>query len=80
MSENFLGELESQLEALPEKVFAAGAEEYNKRGFKLRVGYGTRTAIIPACKNLGAAARAKGVPILFTTPLLSMNNKVPVNN
>lgn len=46
MSENSHAVLEARLEALPEKVFAAGAEECNKRGFKRRVGYGTRPAII----------------------------------
>lgn len=46
MSENSHAALEAQLEALPEKVFAAGAEECNKRGCKHRVGYGTRPAII----------------------------------
>lgn len=84
-------ELEVQLDELLEKVFNAGTEEYQKRGFQRRVGYGTRPAIvhidmanawtrpghnftcknmetiIPACQDLNSAARAKGVPVIYTT-------------
>ena len=38
MSENNHEQLETELESLLEKVFAAGTEEYHKRGFKRRVG------------------------------------------
>lgn len=84
-------QLEQELEALLEEVFQAGTEEYHARGFKRRVGYGTRPAIIhidmanawtreghnftcrnmdtiiPACQQLNEHARAKGVPVIFTT-------------
>ncbi|GAA3701107.1 hypothetical protein GCM10023081_41950 [Arthrobacter ginkgonis] len=84
-------EIETQLNELLEKAFAIGAEEYAERGFKRRVGYGTRPAlihidmanawtrpghqfscknmetIIPACQSLNEAARAKGVPVIYTT-------------
>jgi N-carbamoylsarcosine amidase len=83
--------LEAELESLLEQVFAVAAAEYHERGFKRRVGYGTRPAvihidmanawtrpghqfscknmetIIPACQDLNEAARAKGVPVIFTT-------------
>src|SRR5690625_5090258 len=82
---------ERQLEELLEKAFNQGAEEMESRGFKRRVGFGTRPAvihidmanawtrpghpftcrnmdtIIPACQDLNAAARAKGVPVIFIT-------------
>src|SRR5690625_1178002 len=82
---------ERQLEELLEKAFNQGAEEMESRGFKRRVGFGTRLAlyhidianlwtrqghpftcrnidtIIPACQDLNAAARAKGVPVIFST-------------
>ena len=84
-------DIETQLNELLEKAFAIGAEEYKERGFKRRVGYGTRPAvihidmanawtrpghqfscknmetIIPACQDLNEAARAKGVPVIYTT-------------
>lgn len=84
-------DIETQLNELLEKAFAIGAEEYAERGFKRRVGYGTRPAvihidmanawtrpghqfscekmdtIIPACQDLNEAARAKGVPVIYTT-------------
>jgi len=84
-------QLDAEIDSLLERVFEAGAEEYHRRGFKRRVGYGTRPAIvhidmanawtrpghqfscknmetiIPACQDLNAAARAKGVPVIFTT-------------
>lgn len=90
MSENHQ-QLEAELDSLLERVFQADAEEYHKRGFKRRVGYGTRPVIvhidmanawtrpghqfscknmetiIPACQDLNAAARFKGVPVIFTT-------------
>src|SRR5690625_7828706 len=72
------------------------------RGFKRRVGFGTRPAvihidmanawtrpghpftcrnmvtIIPACQDLNAAARAKGVPVIFiTTHYDVLNASVP---
>ena len=39
-------DIETQLNDLLEKAFAMGAEEYKERGFKRRVGYGTRPAVI----------------------------------
>lgn len=84
-------ELESRLEAVLEEAFAIGTGEYNKRGFKRRVGYGTRPAIIhidvanawtqpghpftclgvdkmiDSIQQVNTAARAKGVPIFYTT-------------
>ncbi|MGY5318092.1 isochorismatase family protein [Neomicrococcus lactis] len=84
-------ETEAQLEALLEKAFGQGSAEMKARGFKRRVGFGTRPAvihidmanawtrpdhaftcrnmdtIIPACQDLNAAARAKGVPVIFIT-------------
>lgn len=83
--------LEQEMETVLEKIFEAGTELYEDRGFKRRVGYGTRPAvihidmanawtrpghpfscenmdtIIPACQDLNAAARAKGVPVIFIT-------------
>ena len=38
MSENNHEQLETELESLLEKVFAADTQEYRKRGFKRRVG------------------------------------------
>lgn len=82
---------EQQLEDLLNKAFGQGSEEMERRGFKRRVGFGTRPAvihidmanawtrpghaftcrnmdtIIPACQDLNAAARAKGVPVIFVT-------------
>lgn len=84
-------ETERQLEEMLDKAFNQGAEEMKRRGFKRRVGFGTRPAvihidmanawtrpdhaftcrnmdtIIPACQDLNAAARAKGVPVIFIT-------------
>ena len=83
--------LEQEMETVLEKIFETGTELYEDRGFKRRVGYGTRPAvihidmanawtrpghsfscenmdtIIPACQDLNAAARAKGVPVIFIT-------------
>ncbi|MCG2620750.1 isochorismatase family protein [Arthrobacter sp. I2-34] len=100
MWENNHQKLEAELESLLQKVFEVDTEEYHKRGFKRRVGYGTRPAvihidmanawtrpghlfscknmetIIPACQDLNTAARAKGVPVIFTTTaydVLDMN-------
>lgn len=91
MTEKNHEQLEAQLNDLLEQVFEADTEEYHKRGFKRRVGYGTRPAvihidmanawtrpghhfsctnmetIIPACQDLNEAARAKGVPVIYTT-------------
>lgn len=76
---------------LLDQAFNQGIEQYDKRGFKRRVGYGNRPAIvhidmanawtrpghafscehmdtiIPACQDLNEAARAKGVPVIYTT-------------
>lgn len=84
-------DIDAQLNELLEKAFAEGGGEYKERGFKRRVGYGTRPAIIhigmanawtrpghqfscknmdviiPACQDLNEAARAKDVPVIFTT-------------
>lgn len=83
--------IEAQLNELLEQAFAVGTDVYRERGFKRRVGYGTRPAIIhidmanawtrpghqfscanmetiiPACQDLNEAARAKGVPVIYTT-------------
>lgn len=91
MSNKTPAQLEAELENLLQEVFEADTEEYHKRGFKRRVGYGTRPAIIhidmakawtqpghqfsctnmetiiPACQDLNTAARAKGVPVIYTT-------------
>jgi N-carbamoylsarcosine amidase len=79
------------LKAALETLFAADSEIYAGRGFKRRVGYGARPAlvnidlanawtrpgypfscdgmdtIIPAVQELLKAARAKRIPIVFTT-------------
>lgn len=84
-------DIDARLSALLDEAFAVGAEEYRTRGFKRRVGYGARPAIvhidmanawtrpghqfscegmdtiIPACQELNDAARAKGVPVVYTT-------------
>lgn len=91
MSDKTPEQLEAELENLLQQVFEVDTEEYRKRGFKRRVGYGTRPAIIhidmanawtrpghqfscknmdtiiPACQDLNTAARAKGVPVIYTT-------------
>src|SRR5699024_12232365 len=38
--------LEQEMETVLEKIFEAGTELYEDRGFKRRVGYGTRPAVI----------------------------------
>ncbi|MEO6825771.1 MAG: isochorismatase family protein, partial [Microbacteriaceae bacterium] len=84
-------DITAELNALLERTFSEDTSEYHKRGFKRRVGYGTRPAvihidmanawtregnafscqnmdtIIPACQALNEAARAKGVPVIYTT-------------
>ena len=84
-------DLDTKLQKLLDEAFAMGAKEYKERGFKRRVGYGTRPAIIhidmanawtrpdhqfscknmdaiiPACQRLNEAARAKHLPIIYTT-------------
>ena len=84
-------DITTQLNELLEKAFAEATDTYNERGFKRRVGYGKRPAvvhidmanawtreghaftckkmdtIIPACQALNEAARAKGVPVIYTT-------------
>lgn len=81
----------TDLSTLLDATFAEDTEQYFERGFKRRVGYGKRPAvihidmanawtrpghafscakmdtIIPACQDLNAAARAKGVPVIYTT-------------
>lgn len=81
----------TELSALLESTFAQDSEQYFDRGFKRRVGYGKRPAIIhidmakawtqpghafscdkmdtiiPACQDLNEAARAKGIPVIYTT-------------
>src|SRR5699024_725825 len=94
--------IERQLEEMLDKAFNQGAEEMQRRGFKRRVGFGTRPAeihidmanawtrpghaftcrnmdtIIPASQDLNAAARAKGVPVIFiTTHYNVLNASVP---
>lgn len=90
MTEKNHDPLEVQLNDLLEQVFEVDTEEYHKRGFKHRAGYGNRPAIIhidmanawtrpghqfscknmdmiiPACQDLNEAARAKGVPVIYT--------------
>lgn len=104
----------TDLDALLEETFAADTGEYFERGFKRRVGYGKRPAvihidmanawtrpghafscekmdtIIPACQGLNEAARAKGVPVIYTTTAYTVTdsskpsdmglwvNKIPV--
>ncbi|MFD1213061.1 MFS transporter [Arthrobacter sp. GCM10027362] len=92
-------DINKQLNELLEKGFAVSTEEYNKRGFKRRVGYGTRPAIvhidmanawtreghaftcenmetiIPACQALNEAARAKGVPVIYTTTAYDITDR-----
>lgn len=95
-------EIENQLEDMLDKAFNQGAKEMEGRGFKRRVGFGTRPAvihidmanawtrpghaftcrnmdtIIPACQDLNAAARAKGVPVIFiTTHYDVLNTSLP---
>lgn len=81
----------TDLSSLLEATFAEDTEQYFERGFKRRVGYGKRPAIIhidmakawtlpghafscakmdtiiPACQDLNTAARAKGIPVIYTT-------------
>lgn len=83
--------MSQELRELLQTTFDADSSEYHERGFKRRVGYGNRPAvvhidmanawtrpghvfscenmetIIPACQALNQAARAKGVPVLYTT-------------
>ncbi|MCG7300266.1 isochorismatase family protein [Brevibacterium ravenspurgense] len=90
-SDSSYKDTERQLEEMLDQAFNQGAEEMKRRGFKRRVGFGTRPAvihidmanawtrpdhaftcrnmdtIIPACQDLNAAARAKGVPVIFIT-------------
>ena len=95
-------EIENQLEQALDNAFNLGAQEMEGRGFKRRVGFGTRPAvihidmanawtrpghpftcrnmdtIIPACQDLNAAARAKGVPVIFiTTAYEVLNAELP---
>src|SRR5690625_37427 len=84
-------ETERKREEMLDKAFNQGPEEMESRGFKRRVAFGPRPAvihidmanawtrpghaftcrnmdtIIPACQDLNAAARAKGVPVIFIT-------------
>lgn len=84
-------DIEARLSAILEEAFEAGTGIYNKRGFKRRVGYGNRPAVIHidlanawtreghpfTCANIpsiienvqkiNTAARAKNVPIFYTT-------------
>ncbi|WBL20128.1 MULTISPECIES: isochorismatase family protein [Citricoccus] len=104
MVEETREELEAQLEVLLEKVFKVGAEEYYKRGFKRRVGYGNRPAIvhidmanawtreghpftcrgvdglIDAIQQVNTAARAKGVPIFYTTNVYEITDSSVPND
>ena len=83
--------MNDDLKAALETLFAADSEIYADRGFKRRVGYGARPAlvnidlanawtrpgypfscngmdtIIPAVQELLKAARAKRIPIVYTT-------------
>lgn len=83
--------MSQELRELLQTTFDTDSVEYHQRGFKRRVGYGTRPAIIhidmanawtrpghvfscenmetivPACQALNQAARAKGVPVVYTT-------------
>ena len=38
--------LEQDMETVLEKIFEAGTELYEDRGFKRRVGYGTRPSVL----------------------------------
>lgn len=84
-------DIEARLQAVLQEAFEAGTGIYNKRGFKRRVGYGNRPAIvhidlanawtrpghpftctgmeeiIPNVQRINEAARAKHVPIFYTT-------------
>ena len=84
-------DIEARLAAVLEEAFEAGTSIYNERGFKRRVGYGNRPAvihidlanawtrpghpfscpgmetIIPNVQRINEAARAKGVPVFYTT-------------
>lgn len=84
-------DIEARLAAILEEAFAAGTDIYNDRGFKRRVGYGNRPAvihidlanawtrpghpftcagvddIIANVQRINTAARAKHVPIFYTT-------------
>lgn len=81
----------TEFATLLEETFAVDTTEYHDRGFKRRIGYGKRPAIIhidmanawtreghafscqnmdviiPACQDLNEAARAKGIPVVYTT-------------
>ena len=106
--------MSQELRDLLQKTFDTDSAEYHERGFKRRVGYGKRPAIIhidmanawtrpghqfscenmetiiPACQSLNQAARAKGVPVVYTTTAYEMTdpgkpsdmglwvNKIPV--
>lgn len=87
------------LDDLLDQAFAEATALYNERGFKRRVGYGKRPAvvhidmanawtregyaftcknmdtIIPACQALNEAARAKGVPVIFTTTAYDVTDR-----
>lgn len=97
-------DIETRLQAVLEEAFSAGAGLYNRRGFKRRVGYGTRPAIIhidmanawtrpgnpftcygiepiiSAIQDVNTAARAKGVPILYTTTAYDVNDPAEPND
>ncbi len=84
-------DIEARLAAVLEEAFEAGVGIYNERGFKRRIGYGNRPAvihidlanawtrpghpftcagmdqIIPNVQRINDAARAKGVPVFYTT-------------
>lgn len=92
-------DITAELNELLEKVFSTDTAEYHERGFKRRVGYGKRPAvvhidmanawtreghafscakmdtIIPACQALNEAARAKGVPVIYTTTAYDVTDR-----
>ena len=84
-------DIEARLAACWRRRSKAGTGIYNERGFKRRIGYGNRPAvihidlanawtrpghlfscpgmeeIIPNVQRINEAARAKGVPVFYTT-------------
>lgn len=97
-------DIEERLSAVLEEAFAAGTGEYNKRGFKRRVGYGNRPAIVhidmanawtreghpftclgvepilDAINDINDKARAKGVPIFYTTNVYEITDHTVPND
>jgi nicotinamidase-related amidase len=91
MTTETFNDIEARLAAVLEEAFEAGTDIYNERGFKRRIGYGNRPAvihidlanawtrpghpfscpgmeeIIPNVQRINEAARAKGVPVFYTT-------------